>query len=154
MRTIGTSVDTIESALYLGLAQNGRKRYANARTLLRSYAKSNLSDPFPDAHYQAWTILAKLDRAANEPFFERESVHAALKLAPSGEKAKALWIRLFELQMRDGHTSPALPLRSIAEALCQSDQLDPKLFESFLEIGKKTQIALRKHHRPLFRFTS
>ena len=141
MRSIGTSIDSIESALYLGLAQNGRKRYANARTLLRSYAKSNLSDPFPDAHYQAWTILAKLDRAAQEPFFERESVHAALKLAPSGEEAKALWIRLSELQLEDGHTSPTLPLRSIAEAICQSGQLDQELFEKFLEVGKRTQIA-------------
>lgn len=141
MRAIGTSVDGLESSLYLGLAQNGRKRHANARTLLRSFAKSNLIDPYPDAHYHAWTILAGLDRAAEEPFFERESVHAALKLAPPGEESKELWVRLGELQLEDGHTNPALPLRSFAEAICQSKRIEPELFERYLEIGKKTQAS-------------
>jgi hypothetical protein len=139
MRTIGTSVDAIESSLYLGLAQYGRKRYSNARTLLRSFAKSTLPDPIPDAHYLAWSILAELDRAAEDPFFERESVYAALQNAPPGEKSKIFWQRLGELQMADGHTSSSLPLRSFSEAISHSTEVSPKLMARFENLGKRAR---------------
>ena len=58
MRTIGTSTDSGTASFYLGFAQKGRKRFTNARNLLRSFATSNAPAPYPTAHFEAWTTLA------------------------------------------------------------------------------------------------
>ena len=135
MKSIGTAADGLEASLYLGLAQMGRKRHSNARNLLRTYASSNSPEPYPGAQYEAWTILAKLDRAAHDDFQERESVYAALQLDPNGTGASALWIRLAELQELSPHTSPLIPLTSYAEALCRNPADYALVLQKFEDLG-------------------
>ena len=137
MRTIGTSTDSATASLYLGFAQKGRKRFTNARNLLRSFATSNAPAPYPTAHFEAWTTLAELDKAAEEPFFEREAIHAALQLDPDGHNSSQLWVRLGELQLSSGHSGFLLPLRSYAEALCRAPKQYTEIFQRFEEIGEE-----------------
>ncbi|MCH2102790.1 MAG: hypothetical protein MK297_02130 [Planctomycetes bacterium] len=137
MKSVGTAADGLEASLYLGLAQLGRKRYTNARALLRTYASSGAPEPYEGALYEAWTLLAELDRAAGEDFMERESVYAALQIDPDGTGASALWIRLAELQEESGHTGLLVPLRSLAEALCRQPKDYNQLFARYKELGAR-----------------
>ena len=137
MKAIGTTSDGLEASLYLGLAQMGRKRFSNARILLRTYANSSAPEPYSGARYEAWTILAQLDRAARQEFQERESIYAALQINPDGEGASALWVRLAELQESSGHTGLFIPLRSYAEALSRTPTDYEGVLAKFQEIGER-----------------
>lgn len=141
MKDRGTSVDGSIASLYLGLAQEGRKRYANARSMLHKFAVSKIPEPFPGAYYEAWTTLARLDRAADARGPERESIYAALQIDKNGPGASELWTRLAELQRRADYTSPVRAMRSYAEALCRKPRAYDEVYALFQEVGEASIAA-------------
>jgi tetratricopeptide (TPR) repeat protein len=136
---IGRGDDPPTANLYLGFTCCQTDRVRRGARMLRDYATSGASEPFPGARAQAWFTLAKIARDMNDPAGEQEALLGGLQLEPDHHGAE--WIRLAELQEGVQYGGYRTPLESYSRGMSQASRFTWKLLEKWTELGEKVIAA-------------
>ena len=139
--SIGSADDEVLTDLYRGFAYASSQSADKSRALqaLTQFARSQVTDPFPDARAFVWREIAKMHRERGDLALEREAIQAVVKLAPNldGE----LWLRRSEIQLEARYSGYLLPLASWAKAMSLLPLRTDELMPQFVTLGERALAA-------------
>lgn len=136
---VGRGEDPAIAKLYLGFTYCSSDRARRGAQMLRDYATSRVSEPFPGARAEAWFTIAKVARDVNDSAGEQEALRGGLAVDPDDRGAQ--WIRLAELQESVQHGGYRAPLESYSRGMSQASRFTGQLFEKWVELGEKVIAA-------------
>jgi len=139
LSSIGRGEDPAIAKLYLAFTYCQSGREPRGARMLRDFATSGTSEPFPGARAQAWFTMAKIARDSNDPAGEQEALRGGLKLEPNHHGAE--WIRLAELQEDVQHGGYRTPLESYTRGMSQASRFTWQLMDKWTELGEKVIAA-------------
>lgn len=139
LSAIGRGEDPAIAKLYLGFTYCNSDRAKRGASMLRDYATSRVSEPFPGARAKAWFTIAKIARDVNDVAGEQEALRGGLAIDPDHRGAE--WIRLAELQESVQHGGYRAPLESYSRGMSQASRFTGQLLEKWIELGEKVIAA-------------